>query len=180
MQLRHIRIIEFLLLLVLIYLKGWTIMPYWSAMTVSLEVLNRLKTYRNQPNYTLYNWFFIGYLVLVVVDRTRTFHVNDTIEWCFNSLMHILFGLIVCFKISQYMIIFDWKIKNRTLSIALAFNVLGVFNEILQNAMSSRALFVFIPDSQKDMVMNVVGTLVFIGLEYLLIRQKYPPQYKMP
>lgn len=170
MQLRHIRIIEFILLIVLIYLKNWTILPYWSAMTVSLEVLNRHKTYRNQPNYTLYNWFFIGYLVLVVMDRTRTFHVNYTMEWCFNSLIHILFGLIVCFKISQYVLIFDWKLKDRILYIAFIFNILGVFNEVLQNAMGSRALFVFIPDAQKDMVMNVVGTLVFIGLEYLLKR----------
>jgi hypothetical protein len=168
MQLRHIRIIELGLLAYIVYLKAWTLMPYWSAMSVSLEILNRQKSYLYQPNYRLYNWFFVGYLVLVVADRTRTVHLNDTFEWCFNSLMHILFGLIVCFKISQYLIVFDWKIKRRLFYIALGFNILGVLNEIMQNSMNYRGLLGFVPDSFKDMVMNIVGTLVFLGIEYVL------------
>ncbi len=176
MQLPTIRIIECLLLAFIVYLKFWTLMPYWTAMTVSLEVLNRHKSYLAQANFRLYNWFFVGYLILVVGDRTRIFRVNDAVEWGFNSLMHILFGLIVCFKISQYLRIFDSKIKHRLFWIALVFNVLGVFNEVLQNWMSHRDMFVFIPDSLKDMAMNVVGTLVFIGIEYVLIRKNRAPQ----
>ena len=172
MTLRIIRIIETLLLGIIIYLKNWTLLPYWSAMLVSLEILNHNKRYLQQIHYKLYNLFFIGYTMLVVWDRTRTYHVGAVIEWSFNSLMHILFGVIVCFKISQYLVVFDKHIKHRTLFIALFFNVLGVFNEYLQNFMSQRALFVFTPDSQKDMLMNVVGTLVFIGVEYFLSKKR--------
>lgn len=175
MRIKHIRIIACLLLAFIVYLKTWTLLPYWLAMTVSLEVLNRNKAYLRQTNYTLYNWFFVGYLILVVADRTRRFHLNETFEWCFNSLMHILFGLIVCFKMSQYWTVFGGQSKHRLLYIALAFNILGVFNEVLQNWMSHRALFVFIPDSLKDMGMNIVGTLVFLGFEYILLRKKCPP-----
>lgn len=174
MRLSHIRIIGLCLLAYIVYLKAWTLMPYWSAMMVSLEILNRQESYRNQPFCSLYNGFFVGYLVLVVVDRTRKIHLNETFEWSFNSLMHILFGLIVCFKISQYLGVFDVKIKNRTLSIALIFNVIGVMNEFLQNTMNGRQLFELIADSQKDLLMNVVGTLVFIGIEYLLTRRAIP------
>ena len=172
MRLIHIRIIGICLLAYILYIKAWTLMPYWAAMMLSLEILNRQERYVNQPNFRVYNWFFIGYLALVVVDRTRKFHLNEAFEWSFNSLMHILFGLIVCFKISQYMTVFDVLIKNRTLYIALIFNVIGVLNEFLQNTMNGRQLFELIADSQKDLVMNVVGTLIFIGIEYVLNRRE--------
>lgn len=172
MRLKHIRIVGISLLIIIFYLKNWTLLPYWSAMMVSLEILNHNKRYLKQAHFRLYNSFFMAYTLLVVWDRSRKFHVNETIEWGFNSLMHILFGLIVCFKISQYLVVFDKHIKYRTLFIALFFNVLGVFNECLQNAMNHRALFVFIPDALKDMLMNIVGTLVFIGVDYWLSKKK--------
>ena len=165
MKIRLIRIIECILLVYILYLKAWTLLPYWSAMMVSLEILNRKNRCLNQPNFTVYNWLFVGYLVLVVVDRTRRWHIGEAMEWAFNSLMHVLFALIVCFKISQYLMAFDVKIKNRTLFIALAFNILGVVNEGMQNIMCSRPLFSLIADSQKDLVMNVVGTLVFVFMQ---------------
>ena len=176
MRLLHIRIIGLCLLAYILFIKAWTLMPYWSAMMVSLEILNRQERYRNQPFCSLYNWFFVSYLVLVVVDRTRKFHFGEDFEWSFNSLMHILFGLIVCFKISQYLLALGLKLKNRALSITLIFNVIGILNEFMQNMMCQRDTFVLIPDAQKDLMMNVVGTLVFISIEYILNRIEVPPQ----
>jgi VanZ family protein len=167
----HIRIIGLLLLTIIFYVKNWTLLPYWSAMIVSLEILNRNKGYLNQPFYRFYNGIFMGYLILVVWDRTRTYHVGDGVEWAFNSLMHILFGLVVCFKISQYVAVFNFKIKNRVLYIALIFNILGVLNEFMQNMMCHRETFVLISDSQKDLVMNMLGTLIFIAVEFLFSRK---------
>ncbi len=172
MRLLHIRIIGLSLLAYIIFIKAGTLLPYWSAMMLSLEILNRQSPYLNQPNFRVYNWFFVGYLVLVVVDRTRKIHIGQGFEWSFNSLMHILFGLIVCFKISQYLTVFNLQLKNRALSIALIFNVIGILNEFMQNMMSHRETFVLIPDAQKDLMMNVVGTLVFIGIEYVLNRRR--------
>lgn len=172
MRLLHIRIINTILLAIIIYLKSWTLLPYWAAMTVSLEILNNNKTYLQQRYVTWYNLIFIGYLVLVVWDRTRTYRVDETIEWLFNSLMHILFGVIVCFKISQYLNVFNIKISNKIFYIALIFNTLGIINEFLQNAMCSRDLFTLIPDARKDLVMNVIGTAIFIGFEYFTTPKK--------
>lgn len=172
MRLIHIRIIGVLLLCVILYVKNWSLMPYWSAMILSLEILNRHERYRSQRFLGLYNWIFVGYLILVVTDRTRRFHVALSIEWTFNSVMHILFGLVVCFKISQYLTVFDIKINKRLLYIALIFNVIGILNEFLQNVMSQRETFVLIPDAQKDLVMNVIGTMVFMGVEILINRRK--------
>ena len=167
----HIRIIGLFLLIPIFYVKNWTLLPYWLAMMVSLEILNRNKYYLNQPFYGFYNGLFMGYLILVVWDRTRSYHVGDGIEWAFNSLMHILFGLVVCFKISQYMAVSNLKFKNRVLYIALILFVLGVLNEFMQNIMCHRETFILIPDSQKDLVMNVVGTLIFMTVEFLLSRK---------
>jgi VanZ family protein len=174
MRLLHIRIIGICLLAYILFIKAWILMPYWSAMMLSLEILNHQKQYLTQPNFRVYNWFFIGYLVLVVVDKTRKIHLNEVFEWSFNSMMHILFGLIVCFKISQYLRVFNAQIKNRTLSIALIFNVIGVLNEFMQNIMNGRQVFELIADSRKDLMMNVVGTLVFMGIEYVLNRKARP------
>ncbi len=171
----HIRIIGFLILIIIFYVKNWTLLPYWSAMMVSLEILNRNKRYLSQPFYRFYNGIFMGYLILVVWDRTRTYHVGNGVEWAFNSLMHILFAWVVCFKISQYLFAFDFKLNNRIANIALIFNVLGVFNEFLQNLMGARPLFILIPDAQKDLMMNVVGTLIFVSVEYVLEHKKAPP-----
>ena len=172
MRLIHIRIIGILLLCVILYVKNWSLMPYWTAMMLSLEILNRDERYRNQRFFRFYNLLFMSYLILVVADRTRKFHVLYSIEWTFNSLMHILFGLVVCFKISQYLTVFDIKMNKRLLYIALIFNIIGVLNEFLQNMMGQREVLVLIPDAQKDLVMNVIGTMVFMGVEILINRRK--------
>jgi hypothetical protein len=57
------------------------------------------------------------------------------------------------------------------LYIALIFNILGVLNEFMQNMMCSRETFDLIPDSQKDLVMNMLGTLIFIAVEFLFSRK---------
>ncbi len=173
MRLLHIRIIGLLLLIPIVYVRNWTLLPYWLVMILSVEILNRNIKYLSQPFYRFYNLLFMSYLILVVGDRTRFFRLGETIEWSFNSLMHILFGLIVCFKISQYFRVFDFNLDKRITTIALIFNMLGVFNEFLQNLMGSRPMFVLIPDAQKDLAMNGVGTLIFILVEYILSHKKY-------
>jgi hypothetical protein len=168
MRLITIRIVEICLFCLILYTQNLTILPYWFAMALSLEILNHNKIYLAQAFYTRFNLVFVAYLILVVLDRGRKFHVNFTAEWNFNSLMHIFFALIVCFKISQYLSVFAIKTKKKNLYIALIFNILGLINEFFQNLMCKRDIFVLIPDAQKDLVMNVLGTAMFIWLNFLL------------
>lgn len=166
MRLVHIRFIALLLLLIILSVKKWFLMPYWVVMTLSLEILNNNKNYLQQRSVSVYNILFVGYLALMVWDRTRSYHTDFAIEWQFNSLVHILFGWIICFKIHQYFTAFNIHIKNSFLYIALIFNILGFFNELMQNIMNGKYIFTFTADTQKDLMMNIIGTMVFIGLEY--------------
>ncbi len=174
MTLNTIRLIAFGLLCYIVYIQHWSLLPYWSTMVVSLEILNRQKTYIAQRYHPFFNVLFVAYLIMVVVDRSRTYKVHFRIEWCINSMMHILFAMIVCFKISQYLTVFAIKTKYRNLYIALLFNILGVLNEFLQNAMCNRALFILIPDAQKDLVMNIVGTGAFLMMDNIMRKRSTP------
>jgi hypothetical protein len=174
MTLIHIRLIAFGLLCYIIYIQHWSLLPYWSAMVVSMEILNRHKTYLAQRFYTLFNLLFVGYLIFVVVDRSRNFRLRYRWEWCINSAMHILFALIVCFKISQYLTVFNIKTKHRNFYIVLIFNILGVLNEFLQNVMCKREIFILIPDARKDLVMNMVGTVAFLLMDYVVLKRSTP------
>ena len=165
MKINALRIVELLLFSIICYTKSWYLLIYWSALLVSMEILNRNINYISQLNYQIYNLVFIAYLTLIVMDRTRFFKFGETLEWTINSAMHVMFALVVCFKISQYFFIFKLKNKQYIFYIALIFNVLGIFNEFMQNAICHRELFVLIADAQKDILMNFLGTLCFIALE---------------
>jgi hypothetical protein len=174
MTLTHIRFIAFGLLCYIVYIHHWSLLPYWLAMVVSLEILNRQKNYLAQRYYRIFNTLFVGYLISVVVDRSRIFRLRYRWEWCINSGMHILFALIVCFKISQYMMVFNIKTKHRNLYIALIFNILGLLNEFLQNAMCQRDILFLIPDAQKDLVMNMIGTVAFLMINKITQEKATP------
>ena len=51
----------------------------------------------------------------------------------------------------------------RTLIAFVVFNIIDVVNEIFQNSLAQRNLFVFIADSIKDMKMNLLGAVVFFA-----------------
>jgi hypothetical protein len=44
----------------------------------------------------------------------------------------------------------------------VAFNFLGLINEIFQNWLGKRSYFILTPDSMKDLRMNLVGAALFI------------------
>jgi hypothetical protein len=70
----------------------------------------------------------------------------------------------VCLKVKQYLRIFNVKSSYNLVYIVLIFNVVGVLNEVMQNALCHRALFIFITDSQKDVCMNMLGSLGFVAM----------------
>ncbi len=49
--------------------------------------------------------------------------------------------------------------------------MVGVLNELFQNLIATRPLFILIPDSKKDLLMNIFGTVVFILLSMLVKRK---------
>lgn len=168
MKITHVRAANCLLAFVFIIsghlVYGW----YLAAMHVSLEVLNRQRLYlQHSPG--LYNSIFVLY-ELVLAERLRHFFFSETAEWLINFTEHLLFGIIICTKVYIYTSIFGnrknlsrWK---RGIIAFVIFNLAGVFNEIFQNNLARRKLYVFIPDSVKDIQVNLAGALIFAVAVY--------------
>lgn len=137
---------------------------YVAAMQVSLEILNRQNIYLLHP-YKMYNTVFWMY-ELVLLERLFQHHLSETFEWLLNCAEHLGFGIIICLKIYIYTALFAkqkflsrWK---RGVIAFIFFNIIGIINEIFQNNLSNRSLFVFIDDSVKDIKMNLLGGLIFL------------------
>lgn len=163
MTITHARVINCILAIILVIsshlIYGW----YLAAMHLSLEVLNRQNKYLQQ-SYKIYNGIFVLYEG-VLPARIRSFHFNDNAAWFINCTEHLLFGIIICFKIYIYTTLFGQRSflsrQKRALIAFTFFNLVGVFNEVFQNELAQRELFVFIPDSIKDMQVNLYGAVIF-------------------
>jgi hypothetical protein len=166
MNIKTIRVLELIILSIILFTKSYFLLSYNGVMYVLIEILNSKKLYLNQINYKTINALCVGYQILITINRTRTIKLSENTEGPINILEHFFFALVVCLLISQLLLFFK-KIAltnlQETLLIALIFNGVGVFNEFFQNIISSRALFVFTPDSIKDIGINLIGSLIFVA-----------------
>jgi hypothetical protein len=174
MNINIIRILNVIYAVVIAYFGRWDLLWYVGAMHLSLELLNSRPAYFLQPA-RLYNLIFWSY-ELVLTERLRGpgQKFSDTIEWLWNCGEHLAFALVICLKVYVYLAVFTGSgkgnILKRALLVALVFNCIGVINEVFQNAITHRSLWFFIADSRKDMVMNALGSMVFLLSVYLVTR----------
>jgi hypothetical protein len=163
MTIAQARTINSLLAIILVVTNhlvyGW----YLVTMHLSLELLNRQHKYL-QHSYKLYNGIFVLYTG-VLLARVRRFHFNNNTEWLINCTEHFLFGVVICIKIYIYTALFGSRChlsrQQRGVIAFTVFNLVGVFNEVFQNELAQRELFILIPDSIKDIQVNLMGSLVF-------------------
>ena len=166
MRIKTIRIIEFLLFISILMSKTYYLLAYILVMYLSVEFLNSREEYKAQRYFRFFNVLFVGYQVFICIERIRKFKFDGSTEFILNSVEHILFALVICFKISQFLRLHlrflpNFPLKQRLWITIVFFNAIGVFNEIWQNGVGKRALFVFIPDSISDLKMNLIGTVIF-------------------
>ncbi len=164
MKIIHVRLANILLVAIILYSGKADYCWYVAAMHGSLEILNRQRLYLLQSP-KVYNSIFWLY-ELVLLFRLRTFHFSADAEWLFNCAEHLCFGIIVCTKMYIYTAVFGssfhlLRLKRGLIAVVL-FNCIGVINEVFQNSLAHRMLFVFIEDSLKDMKMNLLGAGVFM------------------
>lgn len=153
---------------------------YIVTMHLSLEILNSRKRYL-QEQYKIYNFIFCCYS-LVLLERLRSTHLSASAEWMINCGEHILFGIVICIKAYIYTAVFTsvtqasrWK---RGIIAFSLFNLIGLFNEIFQNSLCKRSLLIFIPDSIKDMQVNLFGAGIFMLAVWLRIAWLH--EHKIP
>jgi hypothetical protein len=173
MTIKTIRILELIILSIILVTKSYFLLAYNGVMYIFIEILNSRRVYINQKNYKTINALFVGYQLFITINRVRTIKFSENTEGPINIVEHIFFALIVCLLISQLLLFFK-KINVNKIQEALLvftiFNAIGVFNEFFQNIISHRALFVFTPDSIKDIGINLIGSLLFVA--YILILKR--------
>lgn len=158
------------IILLLIFLSGKIILYYyWGALVLTVSYLNSHNTYL-QKRYKVLNTLFLLYLLFVVWERTRHYQFLPWIELQINNGEHIAFGVMICFIASLVLQLPPFTIRSffvRLLLSMLLFNGIGFINEWFQNRMYSRPMFTLIPDSLKDLRMNLWGTLAFVAVSLL-------------
>jgi hypothetical protein len=173
MNIKIIRVLEFIILSIIIFTKSYFLLAYNGVMYIFIEILNSKNIYLNQKNYKITNALFIGYQLLITTNRTRTIKFRKNIEEGINIVEHIFFALIVCLLISQLLLFFKkitFSKRQEALVVFTIFNAIGVFNEFFQNTISHRALFIFTPDSIKDIGINFIGSLLFVAYSLIFKR----------
>jgi VanZ family protein len=165
MTIKTIRILEIIILSIILITKSYFLLAYNGVMYLFIEILNSKIVYLNHKNYKITNALFIGYQLLITINRTRTKKFGKNVEEGINIVEHIFFALIVCLLISQLLLFFK-KItltkRQEALVVFTIFNTIGVFNEFFQNIISNRSLFIFTPDSVKDIGINFIGSLILV------------------
>jgi hypothetical protein len=94
--------------------------------------------------------------------RTRQYKFSHETEFWINNIEHLLFALVVYLLTVLYLtIIFSLKrsfIRTLLYTIA-AFKGIGILNEYFQNLINHRSLLILTVDSQKNLLMNLAGTV---------------------
>lgn len=149
----------------MLYSRQYQILYYFPIMFLSLEYLNSNEQYRTQFRYKILNGIFIAYLLFICIDRGRPVKFYLNIELVINSIEHVLLGFIICIKIAVYYLLLKKKLllkRNELIGIAISFNIVGFLNEFFQNWYKHQPLWKLSFDSQKDILMNIIGTILFI------------------
>jgi hypothetical protein len=160
---------------ILIFTGKYNYLYYAAVMIGSILFLNRQKTFNELLNYGSINAIFYGYLTFIVFNRTRSVKFSEFTEGGINIAEHGFFALVICLKLFVYLHLFTtFTFRKKAIFAASLFNVIGVLNEAFQNWLNHRPLFVFIADARKDLVVNLLGSFLFLLLfNYATKNAKY-------
>jgi hypothetical protein len=149
----------------IIYAGYTPLLYYWAALMIIVILLNTRSAYRT---YSLFaNTVFLLYIFFITWVRTRPYQFSADTEYWLNNCEHLLFAVVICLLISLFIrtVVYPQGSFIQTLlSTVVAFNCIGVINEVFQNSINHHSLFVLSNDSQKDLLMNLAGTALFIPL----------------
>jgi hypothetical protein len=134
-------------------------------MVASVLFLNYHQKYKALASHVLYNVVFCGYLLFIVLNRERSLYrykFSSIWEEIINISEHGLFAMVICLKIIIYLGIFTkWNFQKRRVTSVLLLNLVGVGNEFFQNSLQSKGFLPLCADAQKDLIINLIGSIVF-------------------
>ena len=165
MTINHLRLIVAALLIIIGLTNTYQLLYYGAVFVGSIEFLNQRETFKNLPNFKFLNVIFMVFLTFIILNRSRHIKFGVYTEGVVNILEHGFFALIICLKLLLYFHLFsNYSIRLKAVLVAVIFNLIGIVNEIFQNWLNHRALFSFIEDACKDLIINILGTILFLIL----------------
>lgn len=143
-------------------------------LNVEILLLNKKKS--NAKIFKASQVFFALFVSYVLFVRAHLCGFSLTTEYNLNTVEHLLFAFVICLMIYYYCTFFG-NIKHfiSILVSVIIFNFIGLINEFFQNYFQVKPIFTLDEFSFKDLIVNVLGTLVFIVL-ITLFKMKFTIQ----
>ena len=141
---------------------------YWCVLMASGKFPAHKKKYQTYRN--LSNLIFLGYICFITWVRTRP--INFQAKLSFGLIIpntSFCIGGLPAGCIVYHGCIFKESIFGKSCYSVCIFNFIGLFNEYFQNVINHRALTVLTHDAQKDLLMNVAGSLLLLSLPHYIV-----------
>jgi hypothetical protein len=164
---KNIQRLLFIFLFLLIFvIKNNVLFVYEALFYISYEYLNSNKKYLEIRNHTIYNWLFIGFLMFVILVRSKWFFISESVDYHLNTVEHLFFSGIVCLILRIYFQIFNFNllwIKSLLLAF-IAFNFIGLINEYFQNFFQQTPILLLEEGDVKDIYVNLAGSVLYLAV----------------
>lgn len=132
---------------------------------INVEILLLKKKKSNTKIFKKTQVFFMLFVSFVLFVRAHLFGFSETTEENLNTVEHILFAIVICLIIYYYCTFFGNSKHSKSVIISFIIsNFLGLINEFFQNYFQGKPVFVLDEFSIKDLIVNMLGTLIFIVL----------------
>lgn len=159
------RIAFFLLTIVFLTCKVYVLLVYVSIYYLSFEYLNSNKKFEEITFHKTYNWFYVAYLAFVVFVRSGLIEFSKNADYHLNTAEHLFFMFLICQTVLIYIQLFNFLSSNYLLRLVVVFiilNFIGIVNEYFQNFYQNLTIFYLEQTDIKDLVINLIGSLLFI------------------
>ena len=106
-------------------------------------------------------------VLCISLDKFRLITFNPILKMKLNSIVHALFGFVICLKIYEYNSILKEKLFLNFLEIkkiVMLFSIFGFSNEFFQNWYQHQTILQLMFDSKKYILMNIIGSIIFITM----------------
>lgn len=139
------------------------LLPYAITLGTVLLVLYRSVRYREHPQRHLFDRIFLAYLWTIIVIRCRPFRGSGPVEQVLNIYEHIGFAMVIGLLVHLlFVLLSGWPHRKALIAGSIAFNLLGIVNELFQDAIGGDVLQGFDIDAWKDLAMNAVGSALLV------------------
>ncbi len=115
------------------------------------------------PRRHLFDLILLAYLWAFIAIRCRPFRWSGPVEQALNIGEHIGFALVIgLLAYLIHLLLFRSPPRKALIAAVIGLNLLGIVNELFQDAIGGDVLQGFDIDAWKDLAMNAVGSALLV------------------